>query len=232
MPFQKKLAPLSITLEEEKCLEQIANSRTEGFDRARRARVLLAYSEGQSTTQIRTEVGISMGALSKCIKKALSTGIEEALADLPRSGRPADITQEARTWVVALACTKPKELGYAAELWTQGALAKHIRTHCQAAGFAMLERISKGTVCKILQAHELKPHKVNYCLERRDPEFERKMAEVLIVYKEVEMQQQGDELDAPEVTISCDEKPGIQAIANIAPDLPTVPARPPSQYLA
>jgi len=92
-----------------------------------------------------------------------------------------------------------------------------------AAWFATLGRISKGTVCKILQAHELKPHKVNYYLERRDPEFERKMAEVLVVYKEVEMQQQGDTLDAPEVTISCDEKPGIQAIANIAPDLPPVP---------
>jgi transposase len=223
MPFQKQLAPLSVTPEEKNFLERVANSRTEGFDRVRRARVLLAYSEGQSTTRIREELGISFGALSKCIKKALSFGTEEALADLPRSGRPAEITPEARTWVVALACTKPKALGYAAELWTYSALAKHVRAHCQAAGFAMLGRISKGTVCKILQAHELKPHKVNYYLERRDPEFERKMAEVLVVYKEVEMQQQGDALDAPEVTISCDEKPGIQAIANIAPDLPPVP---------
>ncbi len=89
----------------------------------------------------------------------------------------------------------------------------------------MLERISKGTVCKILQAHELKPHKISYYLERRDPEFERKMAEVLVVYKEVQMQQQGGEPDTPEITISCDEKPGIQAIANVAPDLPPVPGR-------
>ena len=111
MAFQKQLAPLSITPEEENYLEQVANSRTEGFDRVRRARVLLAYSKGQPTTQIRHEVGISFGALSKCIKKALASGIEEALADLPRSGRPAEITPEARTWVVALACTKPKGTG-------------------------------------------------------------------------------------------------------------------------
>ena len=225
MAFQKQLAPLSITQEEKEYLAQVANSRTEGFDRVRRARVLLAYSEGQPTTQIRDEVGISFGALCKCIKKALSSGIEEALNDLPRSGRPAEITQEARTWVVALACTKPKELGYAAELWTYSALAKHIRAHCRKVEFVMLERISKGTVCKILQAHELKPHKVDYYLERRDPEFERKMAEVLLVYKQVPMQQQGDALDTPEVTISCDEKPGIQAVANITPDLPPVPGR-------
>ncbi len=223
MPFQKKLAPLWISQEERNVLEQVAHSRTEGFDRVRRARVLLAYSKGQSTKQIGNEVGISFGALSKCIKKALSCGVEQALADLPRSGRPAEITQEARTWVVALACTKPKELGYAAELWTYNALAKYIRAHGPAAGFTTLARISKGTVCKILQAHELKPHKINYYLERRDPEFERKMAEVLMVYREVEMQHQGDELDAPEVTISCDEKPGIQAISNVAPDLPPVP---------
>lgn len=225
MPFQKQLVPLSITQEEKNDLERVANSRTEGFDRVRRARVLLAYSEGQSTRHIGEEVGISVGALSKCIKKALSSGIEEALADLPRSGRPAEITQEARTWVLALACTKPKELGYAAELWSYNALAKHIRAHCQAAGFVMLARISKGTVCKILRAHELKPHKVSYYLARRDPEFERKMAEVLVVYQEVKMQQQGDELDTPEVSISCDEKRGIQAMANIAPDLPPVPGR-------
>lgn len=209
MAFQKQLAPLSITQEERSYLEQIANSRTEGFDRVRRARVLLRYSEGHSTRQIADEVGISFGALCKCIKKALSYGIEEALADLPRSGRPATITPEARTWVVALACRKPKELGYAAELWTYNALAQHIRAHCETAGFPMLARLSKGTVCKILHAHDLKPHKVTYYLERRDPEFDRKMAEVLMVYKEVELQQQGDQLDTPEVTISCDEKPGI-----------------------
>lgn len=126
-----------------------------------------------------------------------------------------------------MACTKPKDLGYAAELWTYSALAKHIRGHCEQAGFAMLGQISKGTICKILQANELKPHKIHYYLERRDPEFERKMAEVLMVYKEVELQQQGDEIEAPQVTISCDEKPGIQAIANLAPDLLPVAGRHP-----
>lgn len=225
MPFQKKLAPLSITEDEKHTLQHVANSRTDGFDRVRRARILLAYSEGQSTTTIQRDVGMSFPAVSKCIKKALAVGSEEALDDLPRCGRPAVITQDARAWVIALACTKPKEFGYAAEIWTYSALAKHVRQHCRPAGYAMLARIAKGTVCKILQAHELKPHKINYYLERRDPEFERKMAEVLLVYKEVEMQQRGAAADTPDVTISCDEKPGIQAIATIAPDLPPVPGR-------
>jgi hypothetical protein len=45
----------------------------------------------------------------------------------------------------------------------------------------------QGTVCKILGQEEIKPHKVRYYLERRDAEFEQKMAEVLCVYREVQM---------------------------------------------
>src|SRR6202171_291158 len=43
------------------------------------------------------------------------------------------------------------------------------------------------TVCKILGQEEVKPHKVRYYLERRDAEFEQKMAEVLCVYREVQI---------------------------------------------
>jgi hypothetical protein len=42
-------------------------------------------------------------------------------------------------------------------------------------------------VCKFLNEQEVKPHKVRYYLERRDPEFKEKMAEVLCVYREVEL---------------------------------------------
>jgi hypothetical protein len=37
----------------------------------------------------------------------------------------------------------------------------------------------QGTVCKILGQEDIKPHKVRYYLERRDAEFEQRMAEVL-----------------------------------------------------
>src|ERR1700681_697813 len=48
-----------------------------------------------------------------------------------------------------------------------------------------LANLVQGTVCKILGQEEIKPHKVRYHLERRDVEFEQKMAEVLCVYREV-----------------------------------------------
>jgi hypothetical protein len=53
----------------------------------------------------------------------------------------------------------------------------------ETAGHACLLRLAQGTVCKILDQHEVQPHKVRYYLERRDEAFEQKMAEVLCVYR-------------------------------------------------
>jgi len=36
-----------------------------------------------------------------------------------------------------------------------------------------LAKLIQGTVCKILNREEIKPHKVRYYLERRDAEFAR-----------------------------------------------------------
>ena len=47
--------------------------------------------------------------------------------------------------------------------------------------------LAQGTVCKILDQEDVKPHKVRYYLERRDPEFKEKMAQVLCVYRQVKV---------------------------------------------
>jgi hypothetical protein len=91
-------------------------------------------------------------------------------------------------------------------------LAAHARDHGPQAGHPSLAKLAQGTVCKILAAHEIKPHKVRYYVERRDPEFEPKMAEVLCVYREVEMRRTAaaDRDGEGEIAILCyDEKPGI-----------------------
>jgi len=89
--------------------------------------------------------------------------------------------------VVALACRKAKELGYPHEVWTTRLLADHARAHGPAEGHSCLSELAQGTVCKILDAQEVKPHKVRYYLERRDPEFKAKMAQVLCVYRKVKV---------------------------------------------
>jgi transposase len=165
-----------------------------------------------------------------------------ALDDSPRPGKEPEITLQARAWLVSLACQKPKDVGYPHELWTTRLLARHAREHAPSAGHVCLVRIAQGTVCKILAEQEVKPHKVRYYLQRRDPAFDAKMAEVLCVYQEIAILRavesdavkacrepdpgtanQTVDKAAPNVAfISYDEKPGIQAIANTAPDLPPV----------
>jgi hypothetical protein len=60
-------------------------------------------------------------------------GVIDALDDRPRAGRDPTITPEARTWLVARACKKPKQLGYLQELWTTRLLAVHARDQGPAA---------------------------------------------------------------------------------------------------
>ena len=117
----------------------------------------------------------------------MAYGALAALDDRPRPGKEPTITPEAKAWLVSLACDKAKEHGYPHELWTTRLLARHARERGPAAGHECLARLVQGTVCKILGQEEIKPHKVRYYLERRDAEFEQKMAEVLCVYREVQV---------------------------------------------
>jgi transposase len=170
-------------------------------------------------------------SVGKWISRALAMGVEAALKDAYHRPKEPVITEEAKAWVVHLACSKPKELGYAAELWTRSSLARHVRQRAVEAGFPVLAQAAKATVHRILAAQPLHPEKVKYYLERRDPEFESKMRKVLLVYREVAFQNQSpSEGDPPPevITVSVDEKPGVQAIANVAPDLPPVPGKHPS----
>jgi len=84
-----------------------------------------------------------------------------------------------------------------------------------------LKKAAKATIQRILEGHPIRPHKMAYYLEKRDPEFEQKMANVLCVYKEVNLQNEAEEMSGtpPVITVSVDEKPGLQAIKNIAPDI-------------
>ena len=140
-----------------------------------------------------------------------------------RPKEPA-ISEDAKAWVVHLTCCQPKELGYAAEVWSRSALARHVREHARQAGYSSLTRAAKATVHRILAERPLHPEKIPYYLERRDSDLEAQMREILLVYQEVALQNQQGGI-VPVVTVSVDEKPGVQAIANTAPDLKPVPGR-------
>ena len=217
---------LKLSEAEREKLSKLSQSRTAPRREVERASILLRYAEGKSLSSIKRELNVSRPTIYKCIDKALAAGIETGLKDKFHSPKQPIITEEAKAWVVNLACTKPKEHGYAAELWTFAHLAKHTRNHAPAAGYECLNQAGKATIHRILKAHPVRPHKMKYYLEKRDEEFEQKMQEILIVYKEVNLQNaenNAKETDKKTITVSIDEKPGIQAIKNIAPDLPPKP---------
>ena len=214
-----------LTEEQKKDLETIARSRTAAAREVQRAQILLRHAAGESISSIQQSLRVSKPTIYKCIDKASAAGPERGLKDLPHSPKEPVITEDAKAWVVNLACTKPKDHGYAAELWTLSQLALHTRTCAPEAGHGCLKQASKATIHRILKAQPLQPHKVKYYLERRDPEFERKMQDILVVYEEVNFQNgMGKSCPAgPQmVTVSVDEKPGVQAIKNTALDLPPV----------
>jgi len=227
-------AALVLTEEQKGILEKLSGSRTAPQREVERARVLLRYAQGMTISGIAQELGLTRRTLYKCLDKALSAGVAAGLKDRYHRPREPEITEEAKSWVVSLACTKPTDHGLAAELWTLSALAAFVRERARDAGFPRLGLATKTTVWRILGAVHIKPHRIRYYLEKKDPDFDRKMAEVLMIYQEVNLlndQKMGSpgagpaDLGRVTITVSVDEKPGIQALQNTAPDLAPVPHR-------
>ena len=221
----KKHGNLTIKDGDRDILEKMAKSQTAEYRKVQRAKILLMSADGMSNVAISSALGVHRNTVATFITKYIAGGLEYAINDSARTGKPNRITDDEKAWITNLACTKPKELGYAAELWTYRALRNHVQKNCVNAGYPELENISHNTVRTILGSNEIKPNKITYYLEKKDPDFESKMHDVLLVYKQVEMcfDQNGNlmiPMEEPKtITVSYDEKPGIQALENIAPDL-------------
>ena len=206
-------------------LQSLIRQRTIQAQIVDRAKILIYKSQGNANRTIADRLDVNINTVKLCIKKYQSGGIQTALFDEQRKGRPVEITDDAVAWIINLACQRPAELGYSQELWTLKNLHEHIQTNAEKEGYPRLKTITKPMVQKILARNNLKPFKIKYYCEKRDPDFDKKMHDVLLVYKQVSMQfdENGNVIipeDAPMVhTVSCDEKPGIQAIATTGDDL-------------
>jgi transposase len=228
MPFKQTKAELILLDESKRLLDEIAVSRTQPIQRVERARILLSYYTTKSVSETAETLALNRMIVNRCVNKALGLGVENALNDLPRSGKTAVITRDAVAWLDSIACRKPKDFGLSYELWTMDLLAKYARKHCVEQGHPSLKRLARGTVSKILNKQEIRPHKIKYYLERRDPAFDSKFIQILFFYKSINfLLDTGLAELADTVFISYDEKPGIQAIENTAPDLAPRPAERP-----
>src|SRR5258708_7251505 len=184
---------LVFTAEEKSRLDQLRQSKTAAFRDVQRAQILWRYDAGETVSQIARGLKMTRKSVLKWIDKTLQVGADVGMKDTPHKPREAVITDDAKAWVVNLACCKPKEFGYAAELWTRSALARHVRKYAVQSGYPALAQAAKATVERILDAQTLRPHKVKYYMERRDPDFLSKMKNVLMGDQEAALQNEAVE---------------------------------------
>lgn len=220
----RRASVIELTDEDRDFLEAQTRARTIQAQTVARARILLLKADGRSVDDIADRVGLNRKSVMLCVSKYREGGVENALFDAPGRGRNPEITDDERAWVIDLACQRPADLGRAAETWTYASLTAHIHETAEAAGHARLSTVHKSTVHRILDEAEVKPFRIRYYCERRDPEFEEKMHNVLLVYKQLSMQFDEDGNLVPQDgevvhVLSYDEKPGIQAFATTSDDL-------------
>lgn len=196
----------------------------------KRAKILLLKSEGKSNEAIADKLDVSVPTVRLCLNKYYETGIQSALEDLSGRGRKTEIFDDSKTWVVNIACQKPTAFGLSSELWYPVSLTKYINSIAVKEGYPRMATASVSSIRKILRKAQLNPHKITYYCEKRDPDFDKKMHDVLVIYKQLELRFDEDGIfipftDAEEVvhTLSYDEKPGIQAIATTSEDISPVP---------
>ena len=221
----RKSSIIILTPEERIYLETQTRARTIQAQTVSRARILLLKADGLSINDIADKVGLNRKSVMLCLNKYAEGGVENALFDAPGRGRNAEITDEEKAWIINIACQKPVDFGYAAETWTYAKLTAHINKNAEEAGYIRLSAIHKSTVHTILDEAEIKPFRIKYYCENRDPEFDDKMHNVLLVYKQLSLQfdEEGKLIpwSGKETVhvLSYDEKPGIQAIATTSEDL-------------
>ena len=222
----RKSSTITLSFEDRAYLETQTKARTIQAQTVARARILLLKADGYSIEAIADKVDMNRKSVMLCINKFNEGGIENALFDAPGRGRNAEITDDEKAWIINIACQKPVDLGYSAEVWTRALLTKHINKFAEEAGHTRLSTISQSKVRTILKEADIKPNKIKYYCENRDPDFDQKMHSVLLVYKQLSLQfdENGELLpfgDDDQIThvLSYDEKPGIQAIATTSDDL-------------
>ena len=219
---------ISLTDDDKSYLNKLLTQSTLEIRVYQRARILLLKSEGASNKAIADKLDIGIGVVKRCLNKFKENGVEASLCDNKGRGRKAEITDDDITWVISKACQKPKDYGYSAEFWYPMSFRKFINSIAEAEGHPRMATVAETTLRKILSNARIKPFQVSYYCERRDPEFDAKMHDVLVIYKQIEMQFDKDgklipcEKDAVH-TLSYDEKPGIQAIATTGEDRPPIP---------
>src|SRR5487761_1433576 len=198
--------PLVLTTEERSELERRVRARTTPHRDRQRARVVLLAASGVTGRQIAKQVGFSPQSVSKWRIRFSELGLS-GLDDAERSGRPLVYGPTDRLVLMAKVTSEHPEFS---SQWSHSELAEAMA----AAGIG----ISASQIGRILAADDVRPHKVEGWLTRRDtPEFWERAADICGLY-----------LSPPEnaVVLSIDETTSIQAKERKHPATPVGKGRP------
>ncbi len=134
--------PVSLTDDELRSLTTLTK-RGKGAARVQtRARILLLLHRGSTPDAVASALAVGVATVFNVKRRYLSEGLDSALYDKPRSGKPARISGVARAKITALACSTAPE-GHAR--WSLRLLAD------RAVELGLVEAISHNTVKEVLK---------------------------------------------------------------------------------
>jgi hypothetical protein len=204
---------LSLTDETRSTLSELARSRTAPAHHVERSAIVLHLADRRSASETAAALGIHRQRVTRCARRVAAVGPLEAIDDLPRSGRPPDLTEASRSWLIGEACAKLKDRGYPHELWT----LRNPRLPIRSVGRPCLPGQTRGE-CGPWHSEQSQAPQGVLLLKRRDPNFDERKAKVMEVYAAAETLRALPEAERPAAI-------GIQAIATTAPDLPPKPRK-------
>ncbi len=167
----------------------------------RRARMVLLAADSESISEIARNIETCRARVGQWLKRFKEHRLD-GLQDLPRSGRPPEITPLERHQVIATACRSPMDLGFHRVLWDHATLAIAVMS----AG--LVRSISSRTIGRILEDAEIKPHRIKMWCHSDDPAYQKKMRAIVELYIH---------LPKGEPVLSIDEKTGMQALSRHRP---------------
>ncbi|NDZ12898.1 IS630 family transposase [Variovorax sp. WS11] len=185
---------IKLSREDRKTLELLTHRGTAEQRQVVRAQIALMCHAGASTTAISEAVGVSVQTVSHWRTRLARQGLK-GLDEVARPGRPRRIGASQRLELLSLACEPAQTQGRATP--TLDELVE------RAVERGVVTQISRSHLQRILQAGDLRPHRVRQWLHSPDPQFRQKVNAICALYRQ-----------APKgsVVLSVDEKTGIQAI--------------------
>lgn len=156
-----------------------------------RAMVLLLIGKGKSMAEIARLEILSESTVKNVVGRYLDGGIDLALFDKPRTGRPSIYSPSDKQRIAAKACAQPPE-GRAR--WTVALLTREVEND------KTILSASRETVRMALHSHQLKPWlQKMWCVPNLNSEYIERMEAVLDLYEKA--------YDPKRPVVCLDEKP-------------------------